>query len=58
MWILIPIVAGPIIGIGIGFMTNLTWPVTGIIFVLLGVSILLIRLLYLDIKKKRGKESK
>ena len=54
--IIIPVTCGLIVGVGIGFMTNLHWSTAGIILVLVGVGLFLIRLMYIDYKTK--KESK
>jgi len=51
---LTPVVCGPIIALGISFMTCFNWSRAGCVLVLLGVALLLIRLTYIDIKNKKG----
>jgi hypothetical protein len=55
MSFLVILICGPTIGLGLGFMTCLHWPIVGIILVLSGVALLLIRLICIDIKERREK---
>lgn len=55
MVLLVPIACGVIVGVGISFMTNLHWSIVGVTLVLIGMSLLLVRLAYVNSKnKKRG----